>query len=373
VKRVAGLLVVALLACGPSQGTPWDWKLPKDMPAPAVPADNPVTVEKVALGRHLFYDVRLSGNGTQACATCHSQAKAFSDGNATPRGSTGEDVPRNAPGLANVAYLYPLTWANPQIDTLEKQALGPMFGEAPIELGVGADPEKVYQRFRDDPAYQKLFAAAFPGEKDPVRTELITKAIASFERTLVSFQSPYDQFRQGVKGALSASAMRGHAFFFEEKGECYHCHFGPELSSAYATADTRTRVIDFHNTGLYDVDGKGGYPAPNRGLFELTQKPGDMGFFRVPSLRNVALTAPYMHDGSMATLSDVLDFYAAGGREIPAGPHAGDGRANPHKDPLVRKFPLTAEEKADLLAFLESLTDTTLVTDERFSNPFPVR
>lgn len=352
-------LVLVLAACTP-QGTPWDWKLPEGMPAPAVPADNPMTKEKVELGRHLFYDLRLSGNGTMACASCHAQAKGFADGKKTPVGSTGDVVPRNAPGLANVAYLFPLTWANPNLDTLERQALGPMFGEGPIELGLSQRSAAVYATLRADATYQALFAAAFPNDPDPVQTPRITQALASFQRALVSFESPYDLFRRGVKDTLSESARRGHTFFNEEKGECYHCHFGPELSSAYATVETKTKAYTFHNTGLYDP-----YPAPNRGLFELTQKPEDLGFFRVPSLRNVALTAPYMHDGSVATLADVLDVYAEGGR--------GTGKGHPRKDPLIRPFPLTAQEKEDLLAFLNALTDASLVTDPRFADPWPVR
>jgi cytochrome c peroxidase len=126
----------------------------------------------------------------------------------------------------------------------------------------------------------------------------------------------------------------------------------------------------FHNTGLYNIDGKGGFPTPNRGLFETTGKAEDMGAFRAQSLRNVAVTAPYMHDGSIATLEEVLDFYAAGGRNITSGPHAGDGRANPYKSDLISRIDLSAQEKADLVAFLKTLTDETLLTSSRFSNPF---
>jgi len=158
--------------------------------------------------------------------------------------------------------------------------------------------------------------------------------------------------------------------FFGERAECYHCHSGPHLTNSFRSKDTKLSERDFQNTGLYNVDGLGAYPVDNTGLFEFTNNPKDMGRFRVPPLRNVALTAPYMHDGSMATLEEVLDFYTAGGRDVTSGPYVGDGRASPLKNPLVRPFELSAQERADLIAFLESLTDLDFVNDPRLSNPF---
>ena len=191
-----------------------------------------------------------------------------------------------------------------------------------------------------------------------MQTGRITQAIASFQRALVSFESPYDLFRRGVKGTLSESALRGHTFFNEEKGECYHCHFGPELSSAYATVETKTKAYTFHNTGLYDP-----YPAPNRGLFELTQQPEDLGFFRVPSLRNIALDRS-VHARRVG--GDVV----RGARHLRGRrPRGGEGAPaeGPAHPPVSTG---TAQEKEDLLAFLNALTDASLVTDERFANPW---
>jgi cytochrome c peroxidase len=369
-------LLGALLATGcdggedPAPPAPYAWKLPAGFPEPFVPEDNPMSEAKVELGRHLFYDARLSGNGTLSCASCHEQARAFTDGKATPIGSTGHHVPRNAPGLANVAYVSTYTWANPQLETLEAQALVPLFNEVPTELGLAPHLDTVLQRLREDARYAELFGAAFPKEADPVGKDAIVKALASFQRTLLSGDSPYDRYLQGDNTAMSQSAKRGMELFFGERAECYHCHSGPHLTNSFRAKGSVLPGMQFFNTGLYNLDGNGAYPPDNPGLFEFTFKAADQGRFRVPPLRNVALTAPYMHDGSIPTLEAVIDHYTAGGRNVTEGPLAGDGRANPNKDPLVRPFTLSPDERADLVAFLESLTDTAFTQDPRFSNPW---
>jgi cytochrome c peroxidase len=371
VSAALGALLGAV-GCGddPPSAPAYEWKLPAGFPEPFVPEDNPMSEAKVELGRHLFYDARLSGNGTQSCASCHEQRLAFSDGRVTPVGSTGDDIPRNAPGLANVAYLSTYTWANPVLETLEAQALVPLFNEVPTELGLTPRLDEVLQRLREDSRYPELFRAAFPGQADPVGRDAIVQALASFQRTLLSGGSPYDRYLRGDNTALSPSAKRGMELFFGERAECYHCHSGPHLTNSFRAKDSRLPGMQFFNTGLYNVGGHGAYPPDNPGLFEFTGEASDQGRFRVPPLRNVALTAPYMHDGSLATLEAVIDHYMAGGRDVTEGPFVGDGRANPNKDPLVRPFTLTPEERADLVAFLESLTDTDFLQDPRFSNPW---
>jgi cytochrome c peroxidase len=256
------------------------------------------------------------------------------------------------------------------LDTLEKQALVPLFGEVPVELGVNGHLDEVLQRLREDARYPALFQEAFPEDEEPVSKDNVVKALASFQRTLISGNSPYDRYLQGDLDALSGAAKRGMDLFFSERAECYHCHSGPHLTNSFRSKDTKQLQRDFQNTGLYNVDGQGGYPGDNTGLFEFTRDPRDMGRFRVPALRNVALTAPYMHDGSVATLEEVLEFYMAGGRDVTIGPFVGDGRASPLKNPLVRPFELSTQERADLIAFLESLTDMDFVNDPRFSDPF---
>lgn len=346
------------------------FELPAGFPKPAVPADNPMSAAKVELGRHLFYDTRLSGNETMSCASCHRQELAFTDGRAVSVGSTGEHTLRASMSLANVAYASTLTWANPLLLALEGQAMVPMFGTSPIELGLTSE-EQLRQRLRDDPTYQRLFAAAYPEEQEPFTVRRIAQALGSFQRTLISGNSPFDAFLYGKdRSAISEAAVRGYELFNSEKLECFHCHSGFNLSDHTHFEGKPFIERLYHNTGLYNLNGTGAYPEPNTGVMSVTTEPRDMGRFRAPSLRNVAVTAPYMHDGSIATLSEVLDHYAAGGRTIEDGPFAGNGSKNPHKSVLLLGFELTEEERAAVLAFLESLTDTTFLTNPRFSDPW---
>jgi cytochrome c peroxidase len=349
----------------------YDWQLPPGFPEPALPADNPMTAEKVELGRHLFYDERLSNNGSQSCASCHQQELAFTDGLARAIGSTGEAHPRGSMSLGNVAYTSTLTWANPLLRDLERQALVPIFGDAPVELGLREQSE-LEERLAAVGVYRALFARAFPEQASPVTANNAMKALASFQRTLITGNSPFDryQYRSDVT-AMSESARRGFALFSGERLECFHCHLGFNLSDHTSYADKAFFTQPFHNTGLYNLDDMGAFPEPNRGVFEVSGAPGDMGRFKAPSLRNIAVTAPYMHDGSIATLSEVLDHYAAGGRVIEAGPNRGDGSRSPLKSNLIRGFRLSNAERADVLAFLESLTDEEFLNDARFSNPWP--
>lgn len=353
-----------------TRGGTWAWGLPANFPTPRVPADNPMNEAKVALGRFLFYDIRLSGNGTQACASCHHQDKAFTDGRMVAIGSTGELHPRNAQGLANVAYSATITWANPSLLSLEAQAQVPIFGEAPVELGINdSNVNTVLDRVKSDARYPALFAAAFPGVTQPVTWGNITRAMAAFQRTLISGNSRYDQFLQG-KASLTASEQRGLTLFNGEKAECFHCHAGFNFNDQVVHASTRVIDTPFHNTGLYNIGGTGDFPAGKQGLFEITAQVGDRGKFRAPSLRNVEVTGPYMHDGSMGSLEEILDFYAAGGRNITSGPFAGDGRLNPNKSDLISRIDLSTQDKADIVAFLKTLTDHDFLTNPQFSNPF---
>ena len=354
----------------PPPGEAWTWNLPAGFPVPLVPAGNPMSTAKVELGRRLFYDSRLSRNGSQSCASCHRQEVAFSDGRAVSIGSTGDVTPRSAPSLANAAYNPSLTWMNPLLDTLEAQAMVPLFGESPVELGFGGREDELAARLAADPVYRGMFDASFPGESDPVTVGNMVKALGAFERTLVSGNSPYDRWLAGDESALSASAKRGRDLFFSELLECRHCHGGLNFASALQHDGSPREKTPFENNGLYNVGGTGDYPAPNVGLFEFTGDRRDMGRMKPPTLRNVELTAPYMHDGSIATLGEVIDHYARGGRKIDSGPTAGDGLLSPYKSTFVTGFPLSAAAKADLLEFLRSLTDAGFTTDPRFSDPF---
>jgi cytochrome c peroxidase len=355
VSRIALILAAASLA---SAGD-FDFKLPPGFPKPAVPADNPMSAAKVELGRLLFYDRRLSVNRESSCATCHRQELAFTDGRARARGTTGEMHPRSSMSLVNVAYAPLLTWANPTLDSLEEQALGPMLNVAPVELGLKGHEQELLQRIKAEARYRKLFPEAFPGEAEPYTLRNVTKALASFERSIVSMRSPYDRYRWGGDPeALSDSAKRGELIFASsERGGCFQCHGGWNFSSIHYEGSRNaheTMPGSFFNTGVSK------YEAPNRGIFEYTGRAEDIGKFRAPTLRNIALTAPYMHDGSLATLDEVVDHYAAGGKY---------GHANRSRE--VRPFQLTPQEKQDLIEFLRSLTDEELLKDPRWSDPWP--
>lgn len=366
-RGIVALLLVAL-GCGGGDG--YEWELPNGFPEPRVPADNPMSVEKAELGRYLFYDDRLSGNQTQSCASCHIQSLAFTDGLAISPGSTGHMTARGSMSLANVGYSPTLTWANPALRDLERQALVPLFGEDPVELGLAGREDEMLERLRAEPIYQDLFVAAFPDESDPFTVTNVTKALASFQRTLISGDSPYDRYAAGDEDAISESAKRGAALFFGEELECFHCHGGFVFSASVDHANNVFDQASFQNNGLYNIDGRGAYPATNPGLYEHTGDPGDMGRFKPPTLRNIALTAPYMHDGSLETLDEVLEHYARGGSLTTEGESVGDGALSPNKSLFVNGFELTEARRADLMAFFESLTDETFVTDPAFADPW---
>ncbi len=350
----AGLVVLfawtaPFLAAQPTSA-PW--------PPPPAPADNPTTPERVELGRYLFYDVRLSGPGYMSCGTCHRPELGFSDGRRVAIGITGERHPRNTPGLANVGYFQVLTWANPAETRLEEQSIRPLFGRDPIEMMAEGRQADILARFEADLAYRARFQAAFPETGGTIDFPAIRMAIAAFQRTLISDDAPYDRhIRDPASGALSPAARRGMDLFFDHRLACATCHVPPHFTDA--AIEPR-----FHNTGLYDLDGAGAYPGGDQGLIAHTQDPGDMGRFRTPSLRNIAVTAPYMHDGSIATLDEVIAHYAVGGQA------ALTGQPSPLASPHVRGFEISPSERADLLAFLEALTDATFLADEHLQSPY---
>jgi cytochrome c peroxidase len=371
------VLAVAWIRAGADQAVPHDspayaLTLPRGFPRPIIPADNPVTEVKVRLGRYLFYDKRMSLNGTASCGTCHRQELAFTDGRSQAVGATGQTHPRGAMSLVNVAYNSAFNWSDPTLHSLEEQALKPMFSTNPVELGLNVIQDRFLGLTRSDPVYRSLFPKAFPGEADPHTIRNIAKALATFERTIISGTSAYDRFRFERDGnAISESAKRGEILFFLDGGpSCFRCHGGFNFSDAVVFVGSGGRPAGMHNTGLYNLPGPVSYPPPNLGLFEHTRRAPDIGKFKAPTLRNIALTAPYMHDGSAATIGDVVDHYAAGGRTIAGGPLAGVGHDNPAKDKLIHGFYMTPRNRADLVAFLESLTDDGLLRDPRFADPW---
>ena len=348
----------------------YDWYLPDDFPRPVVPSDNPMSNAKVALGRWLFYDSRLSGNKSMSCASCHIQSMAFTDGRANSLGSTGIQHPRSAMSLVNSGFASRLTWANPLLDRLEDQALTPLFGDNPVEMGLGGREAQIAKLLESERHYAELTREAFAGDEHPYSVINGIRAIAAFVRTINSFNSPYDKYLAGAEGALGPSQLRGMDLFFSERLECFHCHGGFNFTDSTTHANASVDSIGYHNTGLYNLDGNGAYPENNTGLLDMTGLTRDMGRFKAPTLRNVAITAPYMHDGSMPTLEMVIDHYARGGRKIDDGEFAGDGRLSPFKSEFISGFELAESERADLVAFLHSLTDASVLTEDRWSDPF---
>ena len=298
---------------------PFALQLPPGFPVPYVPDANPLTDASVRLGKSLFFEARLSRTGTLSCAGCHSPQRAFSDTLPLSFGVNGLAGLRNAPTLANVGY-HTAFFRDGGVPSLERQAIAPVHDH----LEMDHDLTLVAADLRDVEPYASLSMAAYGRVLDPY---VITRSIASYERTLISGWSRYDRYLNGDAGALSGSEVRGLQLFNSEALNCTACHNGFDLSDH-----------DYHNVGQY-------LTYADSGRTRITLLPGDRGKFKTPTLRNIALTAPYMHDGSMASLEEVVEFFASGGL-----PH-------PNRDPEMQSFVLSAQEKEDLLAFLNALTD----------------
>jgi cytochrome c peroxidase len=354
-------LILGLALASGLTAADFDWNLPHGFPRPAIPKENPMSAEKVELGRYLFYDNRMSVNGKESCGSCHRQELGFTDGRARAEGTTGEAHPRSSMSLVNIAYAPYLTWANATMTSLEEQALTPMLGEVPIELGLKGHENDFLAAAKGTPIYRRLFPEAFPGEKDPYTLKNVTRAIAAFERSIVSVRSPYDRYRfGGDSSAISAAAKRGEIVFESgERGGCFQCHGGWNFSGGIRYEGSEGTARETEPGGGFFNTGVSLYAAPNRGLYEQTQKEEDLGRFKVPSLRNIAVTAPYMHDGSMATLEEVIDHYGAGGKFD-----------HPNKSRIVHQRSLTKDDRGDLIEFLKSLTDEEMLHDARWSDPW---
>lgn len=274
---------------------------------------------KVALGRKLFFETRLSVSGRDSCASCHDPARAFTDGRALAVGATGAITPHNSMALVNVAYNTSFGWSKPTVRSLEDQMLEPLLNEHPVELGLKGREAIVVASLMSDPDYRRAFANAFPGET--VSFGHVVKAIATYERTLISGNSPFDAYVfRGEHDAMSAGAKRGMALFYSKEAGCGSCHAGFNFAGNWRDAQGATGEPSFATNGLGEAS------------------------MRIPTLRNVALTAPYMHDGRFATLDAVLDHYLAA---------------------QLRPLSLTAPERRDLLAFLDALTDAQFIAREK--------
>ncbi len=335
-RYFAGFLLLGFaacigLACAPAQPE-FEAEIPELNPLPVglddnyfiVPEDNPMTPEKVALGWQLYYDPRLSADGTVSCASCHAPDAGFADPDPVSTGVGGLQGGRNSPTVINAAFNASQFWDG-RAATLEEQALGPI--ENPVEMATTL-PE-VIAKLEAIPGYKQQFADVFGG--DTITADMIAKAIASFERTVVSGNSPYDKWvATKDPSVISEAALRGEELFRGKAG-CSQCHLGFNFSDAHLDL--------YHNIGVGMTD-----QDFDEGRYEVTQVIGEHGAFKTPTLRNVTETAPYMHDGSLATLEEVVDYYVQG------------GEPNNWLDPKISKLDLTEHEEADLIAFMEALT-----------------
>lgn len=324
------LSVWLTVVAGTLAGCAGDYQVavPAGFPNLPVPAGNMLTEARVELGKRLFYDKQVSRTGEVACASCHLAENAFSDPRQFSIGVEGRVGGRNAPSIVNLAYNTSFFWDG-GAPTLEQQVIGPIINPLEMDMTMG----EVVERLAQDSTYVNAFQDAYGTEPIPGS---LTKAVASFMRTIVSGDSRFDRYKQGDSKALDESEKRGMAIATGERGECFHCHVGFNFTNN-----------DFRNDNLYAV-------YQDIGRAKVTELEEDVGKFKVPTLRNVALTAPYMHDGSLATLEDVVEHYSTG------------GILNSNSDPTIQPLDLTADEKRDLVAFLKALTDESLVANPRF-------
>jgi cytochrome c peroxidase len=302
----------------------FEWQLPRGFPTPFVPADNPMSAAKVALGQRLFFETRLSATGRYSCASCHDPVRSYTDGRARAVGATGAVMMHSAMALINAAYNLSYGWQHPQVSSLEAQMRQPLFNRHPVEIGLAGREREVRTALAADATYRQQFAAVFGGA---ISIAHIIDAIAAFERTLIAGHSAFDAYVfAGQHDALSPAAKRGMALFFSRRIGCAGCHSGFNFSGNWRDRAGPTGKASFADDGL------------------------GVGPVRIPTLRNIALTAPYMHDGRFATLDAVLDHYERVGKR-PSSAHGG------RRDPRLKAFTLNQEEREELTAFLGSLTE----------------
>ena len=311
---------------------------------------------KQTLGHYLFFDTRLSVNNTKSCSSCHNPQFAFSDGYRTSVTALGENVLHNSPSILNSKFLYFFDWANTNARTLAQQIKRPLYNHSPIELGLNIDFKSIQKKLQNDSLYKILFANAYQNNAKMDTTE-IEECIVTYTQSLVSLQSKFDI----NQNKFSPTETNGMRLFFSNKLKCASCHIPPY----FTTASSNNLDSVYANNGLYFH-----YPENDLGLYNITKKEKDKGKFKIPSLRNVMTSSPYMHDGSVASINEVIDNYARGGRNVTYENAQGDGKNNTQKDLRIAGFAISASEKQDLIQFLNTLTDTSYLQNPNFKNPF---
>jgi cytochrome c peroxidase len=317
---------------------------------------------KIELGKKLFYDQRLSYNLTKSCSSCHDPKFAFTDGYKKSIGIYGDLHQRNSKPLFNVADQQYFTAADSTIHTLEQQMNKPLFNEHPPEMGLYNKEKIIIERLEKDTFYTKLFRKAFVNKENKITFVQIKNAISTFIKTIKSYNSKYDAYLLGNKNIFSKDEEAGKLLFFSSKLKCNNCHGGKNFNEPNLIDEFNHKILYF-NTGLYNIDGLGSYPSFDIGLKQLTNQQKDMGKYKVPTLRNLIYTAPYYHDGSESSLSSVIEDYNNGGRIITEGLHKGNGILNPLKHNFIKKLSLSVLEKKQLLSFLYTLNDSSVINN----------
>jgi cytochrome c peroxidase len=321
-------------------------------------------VATTELGRFLFYDQRLSADKTRSCATCHNPAFSFTDTYKRSVAFGGALHQRNSQPLVNLRLMKYFTAADSAVKTLMQQIHRPFYNMQPPEMGVYLREQQIIREMQNDSRYRALFAAVYGNHTNAINWQNIKTLLVAFVESIEALNAPYDQFIKGDTAALGMDEKMGMQLFYSARLGCSSCHGGLNF------ATPQQHVGYYHNIGLYNIDGNGAYPAYDPGLFQNTHNPADMGKFRVPTLRQLAFTAPYFHDGSAATLTEALNVFWNGGRTNAAATGLGDGVTNPYKHPLIKPISLTSAEKMQVHKFLLSLADSTVLTAAAYSNPF---
>ncbi|MFT3846736.1 MAG: cytochrome c peroxidase [Lacibacter sp.] len=314
---------------------------------------NFLTKDKAELGRYLFYDKRLSINKTKSCASCHDPRFAFTDTYRRSVGAYGDLTMFNSPPLFNLAFNRYFTYADSSLHTPEQQIKNPMFADSPVELGWKNNEALLLKRLREDSLYRSLFSRAFPGvdEKELFTVKHVQFAISSFTKTILSFNSRYDDYvYRGKKTALDSGEVRGMLLFQSSRLKCNQCHSGVNLNEPVISGSPH------FNTGFFTDT------AVHKGVAMNTKNDSDAGKYKTPTLRNLAFTSPYFHDGSVESLQEVVSMFANGNLS-----------KDQNKHPFIQGFNLNLQERNDLIRFLLCLTDSTILHKPQYQNPWEIK
>ena len=326
------------------------------------------------IGRHLFFDTRLSVNQTRSCGSCHNPVFAFTDSYRRSVGAFGDFTQRNSLPLFNLNTARYLTYADSSLHLAIQQMSNPLHNTNPVEMGVNSSNEQaILKLLNSDAVYKKLLneRQLHVPDETAITWPLIRRAISAYLYSIQSYDAPFDRWKNGDSTALSNEQLNGYRLFMSTQTGCCRCHGGRNFSQP--ESDEHGRFPYYANIGLYNTVNSGHYPDRDLGLAEHTHQTADIGAFRIPTLRNLSFTAPYFHDGSVEQLEEALDISLEGGRVIEKGTLKGDGRLHPNRHPWVKQVYLSKLEKQQLLAFLIALNDSSIRTNEHYQNPFETK